>query len=202
MRISATMTEADLPPQSVASQVDRSEERQLLRAAAAGNREAATELVDRTYSGVYAAMFRFTGGDEELSADLTQETYRKAWAALPRFNGRSRFGTWLYRIAYNTFLNHVRRPRRLVPLEESQQRQVKDPAVGSDQLVQQRQEARRLRKAVLELPDNLRLTVTARYWGEVPVREIARLEGITQPAVRKRIKRALKILGHTLEVAS
>lgn len=196
------MTEADLPPQSVASQVDRSEERQLLRAAAAGNREAATELVDRTYSGVYAAMFRFTGGDEELSADLTQETYRKAWAALPRFNGRSRFGTWLYRIAYNTFLNHVRRPRRLVPLEESQQRQVKDPAVGSDQLVQQRQEARRLRKAVLELPDNLRLTVTARYWGEVPVREIARLEGITQPAVRKRIKRALKILGHTLEVAS
>jgi RNA polymerase sigma-70 factor (ECF subfamily) len=196
------MTEADLPPQSVASQVDRSEERQLLRAAAAGNREAATELVDRTYSGVYAAMFRLTGGDEELSADLTQETYRKAWAALPRFNGRSRFGTWLYRIAYNTFLNHVRRPRRLVPLEESQQRQVTDPAVGSDQLVQQRQEARRLRKAVLELPENLRLTVTARYWGEVPVREIARLEGITQPAVRKRIKRALKILGHTLEVAS
>ena len=53
-----------------------------------------------------------------------------------------------------------------------------------------------------DLPEDLRLAVTARYWGEIPVREIARLEGITQPAVRKRIKRALKILGHAMEVAS
>ena len=74
--------------------------------------------------------------------------------------------------------------------------------MASDELIERRQEAHLLRRAVLDLPETLRLTVTACYWGEVPVREIARLEGITQPAVRKRLKRALKILGHTMEVAS
>ena len=196
------MTEVDHPPQPPAEQDRVIDERDLLRAMAAGDREAASELVDRTYSSVYAALFRFTGGDEELAADLTQETFRKAWAALPRFDGRSRFATWLYRIAYTTFLNHVRRPRRLVPMEPGHERTAVDPSATGDSLLERSQEASRLRRAVLELPEELRLTVTARYWGEVPVREIARLEGITQPAVRKRIKRALKILGHAMEVAS
>jgi RNA polymerase sigma-70 factor (ECF subfamily) len=196
------MTEVDHPPQPPAEQDRVIDERDLLRAIAAGDREAASELVDRTYSSVYAALFRFTGGDEELAADLTQETYRKAWTALSRFDGRSRFGTWLYRIGYTTFLNHVRRPRRLIPMEPNHERAAVDPAATSDSLLERSQEATRLRRAVLELPEELRLAVTARYWGEVPVREIARLEGITQPAVRKRIKRALKILGHAMEVAS
>jgi RNA polymerase sigma-70 factor (ECF subfamily) len=195
------MTEAELPHQPIAEPATEWDEKVLLQAIATGDRDAAGDLVDRTYSMVYAALFRFTGGDEELAADLTQETYRKAWAALPRFNGRSRFSTWLYRIAHNTFLNHVRRPRRLVPMEENHERSAVDPATPSDRLVEHQQEAVRLRRAVLQLPDELRLTVTARFWGEVPVREIARLDGITEPAVRKRLKRAMKILGHTMEVA-
>jgi RNA polymerase sigma-70 factor (ECF subfamily) len=196
------MTEVDHPPQLAAEQDRVLDERDLLRAVAAGDRDAASELVDRTYSSVYAALFRFTGGEEELAADLTQETFRKAWSALPRFDGRSRFATWLYRIAYTTFLNHVRRPRRLVPMEPGHERSAVDPAAPTDSLLERSQEARRLQRAVFDLPDDLRLAVTARYWGEIPVREIARLEGITQPAVRKRLKRALKILGHAMEVAS
>jgi len=196
------MPETDLPPQTMAMPETAIDERQLLVAAAAGDRESAGELVDRTYSTVYASLFKLTGGDEELASDLTQDTYRKAWASLSRFRGGSAFSTWLYRIAYNTFLNHVRRPRRLVPIEERHERAVSDPAPGGDELVEQSQDAALVRKAVLELPEDLRLTVTARYWGEVPVREIARSVGITEPAVRKRIKRALRILGHAMEVAS
>ncbi len=196
------MTEADLPPQPAVMEAPSAEERGLLAAAAAGDRDAAGALVERTYRVVYSALFRLTGGDQELAADLTQETYRKAWAALPRFRGGSAFSTWLYRIAYNTFLNHVRRPRRLVPLEDGEARTASDPAPTGDELVERSQEATRLRRAVLELPEELRLAVTARYWGEVPVRDIARTAGITEPAVRKRIKRALRILGHAMEVAS
>jgi RNA polymerase sigma-70 factor (ECF subfamily) len=177
------------------------DERSLLQAIAGGDREAACELVDRSYSMVYGALFKLCG-DEELAADLTQETYRKAWAALARFDGRSRFSTWLYRIAHNTFLNHIRRPRRVVPMEEGQHHDPVDPEPGADHLVEHEQQGQRLRRAVLELPPQLRFAVTARYWGEVPVREIARVEGITEPAVRKRLKRALRILGHSMEVAS
>jgi RNA polymerase sigma-70 factor (ECF subfamily) len=196
------MPEAELPPQTMAMPETAIDERTLLVAAAAGDRESADELVDRTYSTVYGSLFKLTGGDEELAADLTQDTYRKAWASLSRFRGGSAFSTWLYRIAYNTFLNHVRRPRRLVPMEEGHERAVSDPTPAGDELVAQSQDAARVRKAMLELPEDLRLAVTARYWGEVPVREIARSVGITEPAVRKRINRALRILGHAMEVAS
>jgi RNA polymerase sigma-70 factor (ECF subfamily) len=197
------MPEADLPSQAMpAGAAPERDERALLLAAAAGDRDAAGELVERSYSTVYASLFRLTGGDQELAADLTQESFRKAWAALPRFNGRSKFSTWLFRIAYNSFLNHVRRPRRLVPMEEGHLREAADPAPAGDELVASSQEAARLRRAVLELPETLRLTVAARYWGELPVREIAELEGITQPAVRKRLKKALRVLGHAMEVAS
>ena len=105
---------AELPlPRAVTRPAARCSERELLEALAAGDRDAGSELVDRTYRGVWAALYRFTGGDAELASDLTQETYRRAWAAISSFEGRSALATWLYRIAQSTFLNHVRRPRRV-----------------------------------------------------------------------------------------
>jgi DNA-directed RNA polymerase specialized sigma24 family protein len=157
----------------------RSSEREAVRATAdalwpraqAGDRAAAERLARDTYRDVFGALVKMSG-DPELAADLTQETYRKAWGSLSKFNGRCRFSTWLYRIAYTTFLNHLRRPRRVLPAEEGQLDRV---------------------------PDDLRYAVTARFWGEVPVREIARQQGITPPAVRKRLKRAFRRLAAELE---
>src|SRR5258708_716997 len=94
---------------------DEEQESRLLAAMAAGNREAAERLVERTYRGVYGLLRRLCG-DSDLAADLTQETYRKAWTALPGFNGQSLVSTWLARIAYNSYLNHLPRPPRLAPL--------------------------------------------------------------------------------------
>jgi len=93
-----------------------SEERKLLTAIRAGDAAAAEELVERTYSAVFASIYRLCG-DRDLAADLTQETYQKAWGALSGFDGRSQLFTWLYRIAYTTFLNHIRRPRRMTSLD-------------------------------------------------------------------------------------
>ena len=196
------MPDAAPPTQPFSPQRAGNDEQTLLAALAENDREAAAEIVDRTYRAVYTQLCRLTDGDAELAADLTQETYRRAWSALPGFDGRSRLATWMYRIAYNTFLNHVRRPQRLVPLEEGHVRVVTDPDPGADQEVERKDEARHLWRAVLALPETLRFAVTAHYWGEVPVREIAQAEGVTQPAVRKRLKKALRILGNAMEVPS
>lgn len=165
----------------------------LMRRLAAGDRRAAEDLVDQTYAQVYAALVHLTG-DADLATDLTQETYRKAWQALARFDRRSRLGTWLYRIAYNTFLNHIRRPQRLQPLDEHQVDAVRDPGPVEDDRLARREVAARLRRAVLGLPEELRFTVTARFWGELQVAEIARLEDVTGAAIRKRLKKAFTYL--------
>src|SRR6476661_978226 len=177
---------------------DGAREGRLLAALAAGDRTAAEELVERTYRGVFALQRRLCG-DPDLAADLTQETYRKAWDALPTFNGRSQFSTWLFRIAYTTFLNHLRRPRRLVPLEERHEAAVPDPAPAADEMVGRGMEGDRLRRAVLALPEELRYTVTAVFWGDLPVKEIARQEGITPVGIRKRLKKAFRLLALALE---
>ena len=177
---------------------DGSQEGRLLAAAAGGDRAAAEQLVEQTYRGVFALQRRLCG-DPDLAADLTQETYRKAWDALPGFDGRAQFSTWLFRIAYTTFLNHMRRPRRLVPLDEKHESAVPDPAPSADEAMGRNLEGDRLRRAVLSLPEELRFTVTALFWGDLPVKEIARQEGVTPVAIRKRLKRALGMLAMALE---
>lgn len=174
------------------------EERQLLEAVRAGDHAAAEELVDRTYAAVYASVHRLCG-DSDLAADLTQETYQKAWAALSRFDGRSQLFTWLYRIAYTTFLNHVRRPRRMTSLDEPESREVADEAPAADETLVAVEEGERLRAAVMRLPEDLRFTVTAHFWGGLPVKEVAKVEKITTVAIRKRLRRAFLMLESMLD---
>lgn len=173
-------------------------ERRLLSAARAGDAAAAEELVEKTYSAVFASIYRLCG-DRDLAADLTQETYQKAWSALAGFDGRSQLFTWLYRIAYTTFLNHVRRPRRMTSLDEPASFDVQDERPRADEVLADEQEAARLRKAVMKLPEDLRFTVTAHFWGGLPVREIAGIENITTVAIRKRLHRAFTILEEILD---
>lgn len=170
----------------------------LLRRYRQGSRRAAELLVDRSYGKVYGALYRLSGGDAELAADLTQETFRRAWKALPGFQGRARFATWLYRIAYNTFLNHVRGPRRLVPLDQQHAERLATTQPTPAESVSSAQTAGRLRRAVMELDEKLRFVVTARFWAERPTSEIAALEGVSEVSIRKRLRRALGLLAGSL----
>src|SRR4051794_28482292 len=184
-------------PARAAEQVDVAapfgEGRRMLAAIRAGDRMAAEELVERTYSAVFASLFRLCA-DSDLAADLTQETYQKAWAALPRFDGRPQLFTWLYRIAYTTFLNHIRRPRRVTSIDDDKVPEVSDDAPSADEVLESNEESARLRAAVLRLPEDLRFTVTAHFWGGLAVKEIAKLEEITTGAIRKRLHKAFGIL--------
>lgn len=170
-----------------------SEERRLLNAIRSGDTAAAEELVERTYSAVFASLYRLCG-DRDLAADLTQETYQKAWAALKGFDGRSQLFTWLYRIAYTTFLNYIRRPRRMTSLDEEESFEVRDDAPPVDEVLANAEEAELLRAAVMKLPEDLRFTVTAHFWGGLAVKEIAAIEKITTVAIRKRLHRAFSLL--------
>jgi RNA polymerase sigma-70 factor (ECF subfamily) len=183
------------------SGVPWADEAALLDALRDGDPTAAGALVDATYGRIYGALVRLCG-DSELAADLTQEAYRKAWQALGDFGGRASFSTWLYRIAYTTFLNHVRRPLRLVPLVDADASVLADPARGREEELAVLEEHRRLRQAVLALDDTLRFAVTARYWAELPTTEIARLEGVSGAAIRKRLARALTVLELALQETS
>jgi RNA polymerase sigma-70 factor, ECF subfamily len=181
-----------------ASLAGAAQELELLRAAAAGDRDAARRLIEATYGTIHAFLCR-ASGDPDLAADLTQETYRKAWASIGEFRGQARFGTWLYRIAYTTFLNHIRRPHRIVALSDEVAASTPELGPGPEELTTSADSAEALRRAVFALPEDLRSTVTARYWRGLEVSDIAREEGLTGMAIRKRLKKALGLLAVRLE---
>jgi RNA polymerase sigma-70 factor, ECF subfamily len=75
-----------------------------------GNHEAFAAIVQHYDPGLRALAYRLLG-DRDRMDDALQEAYLRAYRALPRFRGRSKLGTWLYRIVYNTCLDELRRAR-------------------------------------------------------------------------------------------
>ena len=186
------------PPDRSPGSALPADEAGLVAAARAGRRDAAEELATRSYEKLYAGCCKITG-DPERAADLVQETFRKAWQALPAFRGASRFDTWLYRIAFTTHLKQLRRPRLVVPLEPEREALTADTAPGPEAEAATRERDERLRHAVAALPDDLRFAISAHYWGEIPVREIALEEGISPVGVRKRLARAFRQIAAHLQ---
>jgi len=173
----------------------------LVAAARAGDREAAERLAEATYQRLWAGCLKMTG-DGDAAADLVQETYRKAWQSLGSFRGDAQLSTWLFRIAFTTHLKKLRRPRLVLPLDPERELDPPDPAPSPEADAATSERSQRLRRAVAALPEELRFAITAHYWGEVPVREVALEEGITPVAVRKRMARAFRRLAVEMKESS
>lgn len=78
------------------------------RVVAEDDRGAFELLVRRHQSSLRNFLRRLTGYDDARADDLAQDTFVKAYSSLGSFRGQARFRTWLYRIAYHTFLNDER----------------------------------------------------------------------------------------------
>lgn len=95
----------------------------IARAQLDGDRQAFSELVLRHQAMVRAALRKLTRGNRERADDLAQETFLLAYRSLRNFRGDARFGTWLYRIAYNVFISDTRR-RREEQLDEEAEAEI------------------------------------------------------------------------------
>ncbi len=90
------------------------DEAALVRRARAGDTEAFGDLVRRHQDVIYRLAVRMVGPDS--AEDVAQGAFLKAWTGLERFRGGAAFGTWLYRIAANLCLDHLRSAARFRPL--------------------------------------------------------------------------------------
>jgi RNA polymerase sigma-70 factor (ECF subfamily) len=81
----------------------------IARCVVGDDRHAFAELVKRHQSGVRAALRKLTAGNQALADDLALDTFVLAWRNLKSFRQEARFSTWLYRIATNCWLAHVRK---------------------------------------------------------------------------------------------
>lgn len=140
----------------------------LVRRAQEGEGEAYDELVRRYQERIYGMLYHMTSNHED-AADLAQDAFVRAYRALKNFKGDSSFFTWLYRIAVNHALNHLkqRKHRGHLSLNDLDFHAENDPEIVA--LVSERTPRRetslrelqeRLNAALQKLSEEHRMVVT------------------------------------------
>ncbi len=92
---------------SLSPQVSMEEDNLLIKSILQGEKEKFRELVNRNKDLIYSLIIRQVGNPSDAE-ELTQEVFTKAYFNLSSFEGRSKFSTWLYRIALNTTNSYFR----------------------------------------------------------------------------------------------
>lgn len=156
-----------------------------------GDRAAFSELVSRHQRSIYHFALRMSGREED-ARDLTQRTFLRAYSALAGFEGRSSVRTWLHRIVGNLCRNHHRDTHRVTFVEVDDADAPEAPKVLD--VLTSHQTLGQLREAVEALPPRQRSVLTMRVYEDLPFRDIAEREGITEGNARVSYHLAVKAL--------
>ena len=163
-------------------------EAQLCERALAGERAAFETLVRSHQAAVRSQLRRLTKGDLALADDLAQESFIQVWIHLSEFRVEARFATWLYRIAYNRFLAHLRSHPATEPLpDESVSGKVGESA-SRDEAAQ----ARRLdvAAALKRLPEAEQIALIHCYYLDLSHDEAAQVLNLPLGTLKSQILRA------------
>jgi RNA polymerase sigma-70 factor (ECF subfamily) len=171
-----------------------------------GDLAAFPQLVERYTRPVYNLTFRVTG-DRAEAENLTQEAFLRAYDALPRSPLERSFRAWLLRIALNLCRDWLKKKRPLAfadliasaEAEDAPEDSWPDAGPTPGELLETRELAGAMRRAVLALPEAYRLVITLRYDEELSYEEIAELLHLPLNTVRTHLHRAKALLRRALE---
>lgn len=173
---------------------------ELVRRALAGSEEAYAEIVRRFERPVFSLVLRMVR-DRALAEDLSQEVFIKAFGALGTFDRKRKLSSWLFKIAHNATVDHLRR-RRLatVPLETPDEgpdplSTVGAPGIDDPERVAERGDlARGIERGLAELRPDYREVLVLRFQEGLAYEEIAEVCDLPLGTVKTHLHRARKAL--------
>jgi len=145
-------------------------------------------------------------GDMELARELSQEAFVRAWGALDRFDPSYRFSTWLFRIAHNLGIDHLRRRRLQTVSLYRQDSDGEDVEIAIVDLhkdplghFENRELAGTIRAAIEGLRPEYRELVLLRHFGGLSYQDIADLKEMPLGTVKNKLFRAHSVLRRALQ---
>jgi RNA polymerase sigma-70 factor (ECF subfamily) len=173
--------------------VGMTSEDELVQRVKNGDRAAFDQLYELYKRPIANLLYRLCF-DRELVNDLLQEVFVRFWRGLPGFRGGSKLLTFIYRIAYNVWINEQRHRReRTSPGAEKVAHG--DPAEAAFQ--SERLEA--VKEAIKTLPPNERVILVMSEYNDLPYEQISEILGIPVGTVKSRMFYALQHLRERLK---
>ncbi|MGN1211088.1 MAG: RNA polymerase sigma factor [Candidatus Cryptobacteroides sp.] len=166
------------------------------------NREQFIEVVSREQESLRRFLCNLCAGDSSKADDIAQEALLKAYLAFERFEGRSRFSTWLFRIAYNCLIDNMKSSMESIPIEgESPEglRIVKADVLDETSGADRRFEHQRLYLAIRCLPVNEQAVILLFYLEDKSIKEIETITGMPSGTIRSHLSRGRSHLKIILE---
>jgi RNA polymerase sigma-70 factor (ECF subfamily) len=151
-----------------------------------GDRNAYREVYDSCHQSVYRLAVRMVGPQD--AADVTQQVFLQAYRSIGQFDGRARFETWLYRLAINESLQHIRRSRR------SRFRSLDREPMDHSHYGDDAEHREVLERALARIDPELRAIFLLREVDEMSYRSIAESLQIPEGTVGSRLNRARREL--------
>lgn len=168
---------------------------ELVSTAVAGREASFEELVRRYQRPIASYVYRMVG-DYDAALDLTQEVFIKVYNSLARYRSEFKFSTWIYKIAHNAAIDHLRRysVRELILSAESDGARP-EVAIESRRLSPEQESEREERRSEIEsvvqtLPAAYRELIVLRHSHDLSYDEIAEVTGLPLGTVKNRLFRA------------
>jgi RNA polymerase sigma factor (sigma-70 family) len=181
---------------------------EIVRQVQAGDVAAFDRLITKYRERVYGIVYNMTSNRED-AADLAQDAFIKAFQSIHRFSGQSSFFTWLYRIAVNSTLSHLRKARlraffslERIDTDEPVSREIIDALTdksGADRDAYVRELQEKLNDAMQKLSIKHRTVVSLFEIDGLSHQEIAEVMDCSVGTVRSRLHYAKQLLQAELQ---
>lgn len=165
-----------------------------------GDKQGFRWIIEKYQDMVYTLCVRMMGR-EEHAQEVAQDVFMKVYKNLSRYEGRSKFSTWIYRIAYNECISNIRKQTRIIDIvDEIPDVDIDAGALDGFTMLQAQERRRYLQEAIDVLGESDAVVISLFYLEELSLEEIAEVTGMQNNAIRTRLHRARKKLLEALSI--
>ena len=174
---------------------------ELVTRAIAGREDGFEELVRRYQRPIAAYVYRMVG-NYDAALDLTQEVFIKVYGSLARYRSEYKFSTWIYKIAHNAAVDHLRRystrEQSLVNQADGDQYElpIESKRLSPEQESEKAERRAEIETVVRQLPTAYRELIVLRHSHDLSYDEIAEVTGLPLGTVKNRLFRAREVMRH------
>jgi len=195
--------------QQATTEISEREIRDIVEAVLRGDTEKFGRLFDLLHNRVYALAWNLTGNYDD-AMDVLQECFLRAYRALSSWKGNAKFTTWLHRITVNTAIDYIRREarhhdKRITGADDEEtDKEIQNLCEGVERRTplmeaERKELRRRLVHAINQLRGMQRRCFILRYFGNLPLKEVALIAGCGEGTIKRHLFRARERLRQLLK---